>query len=127
MEDIRRRNQATIARAAELVNRGNMVSIFPSGSGGQALSGSSWKPGVGYLVSQISEPETRIVFAQIEGTKKSDIVAYMQPVVRKLWFRQRPINLRFSRPKRLIEIVGQLSDPKIIAKELERRYTAQMS
>jgi hypothetical protein len=104
------------------VNEGNVVSVFPTGSVGKVMPGSEWKPGVGYLVKQVKNPKTKIVFAKIIGTKQSDLVAYLRPLIRRLMFRPKPISITFSEPYLLDELVSKADEPKKIAKDLEKHY-----
>lgn len=121
-EDIQKRNRDTIARAAELINTSHAVSIFPTGSAGKELKGSKWKPGVGYLVKQINNPNTKVIFGHIKGTKQTDVFAYMQPVIKKLLFKAQPISITFSEPHKLAEMINNNFEPKQIALELEKKY-----
>lgn len=118
-------NRDSISMAAHLIDKGSAVSIFPTGSAGRTLAKSHWKAGIGYLVKQITNPQTHVVFVQILGTKQSDIVAYFHPFFRKLLFRPQPISVFFSNSYLLTQIIDQSKDAKIITKELENLYTEQ--
>ncbi|PIY69215.1 hypothetical protein COY90_01990 [Candidatus Roizmanbacteria bacterium CG_4_10_14_0_8_um_filter_39_9] len=120
--EIRLRNKESIRQGAKLINDGNAVSIFPTGGGGKALNDSHWKAGVGFLVKQITNPLTRVVFVQIKGTRMSDLVAYLHPFIRKLFFRPRLISIYFSEPRLLTDLVDQKDDGKTIARKLEKIY-----
>ena len=118
-------NRDSIAMAANFVNKGYAVSIFPSGSAGKTLKESHWKAGIGYLIKQITNPLTQVVFTQIQGTKQSDIVAYLHPFIRKMLFRPRPISIFFSKSYILAQLIDQKMDPKKITTELEKLYLQQ--
>jgi hypothetical protein len=118
-------NRDSITIAAQLIDKGSAVSIFPTGSAGRTLTESHWKAGIGYLVKQITNPQTHVVFVQILGTKQSDIVAYFHPFLRKLLFRPQPISVCFSSSYLLTQIIDQSIDAKLITKELEKLYIEQ--
>lgn len=120
--EMRLKNQESISRGAKLINGGAAVSIFPTGGGGKPLPGSQWKVGVGYLIKKITNPQTRVVFVCIKGTKMSDITAYLHPFLRKLLFRPRPISIRFSESKLLTDLIDAESDGKTITQKLEKIY-----
>lgn len=120
--EIRVRNKQTIRKAANLLNNGKAVSIFPAGSAGKHLADSHWKAGIGFLVKQITNPRTQIVFSQIQGTRPTDLIAYMHPIIRTLLFKPRPISIHFSPPELLSKLVKPEDDGKTIAKKLEKAY-----
>lgn len=120
-QEIMKRNRVSIIRAAELINRGKAVSIFPTGSAGKKLAGSNWKPGIGFLVKQITNQKTKLVFTKISGTRMSDLMAYV-PLLRRLFFKPRPISLRFSRAMRLNRVLDLSLDAKAITRQLEKLY-----
>lgn len=120
-QEIMSKNRQSISRAVELVNQGKMVSIFPTGGAGKKLAGSGWKPGVGWLIKQINNPKTKIVLAYVQGTKMSDLVAYV-PLLRRLFFRSRPITISFSRSLLLKRAVNLKADAKTITCSLEKLY-----
>lgn len=119
---IKSKNRATISQAAQLINKGKAVSIFPTGSAGKRVKESTWKAGVGFLVKQISHPDTQVVFVNIKGTRKSDLVAYLHPLIRKTFFKPQPITIHFSVPQKLSALVDLAGDGKSIAKKLEVIY-----
>lgn len=121
IEAIRVKNRRSITRAAELINQGKAVSIFPTGSAGKRLAGSDWKPGAGFLIKQITNPKTNLVFARISGTRMSDLMAYI-PLLRRLFFRPRPITIAFSRAKWLNQALDLSQDAKAITRQLEKLY-----
>ena len=121
LEEIRVKNRQSISRAAELINQGKAVSIFPTGSAGKKLVGSCFKPGAGFLIKQITNPKSKLVFAKISGTRMSDLIAYV-PLLRRLFFRSRPIKITFSRPILLSHAVNLSDDAKSITRQLEKLY-----
>lgn len=120
--EIRLRNRETIRKAADLINNGRAVSIFPTGEAGKSLDGIKWKAGVGFLIKQITHPKTRVVFTSIHGTRNSDLTALMHPIIRKLFYKPRPILIRFSKSKLLHELIDSTHDGKMIARRLEYQY-----
>jgi hypothetical protein len=124
-QEIQFRNRNSITKAAQLINEGNTVSIFPSGSAGKKITKTQWKVGVGYLIKQITNPLTQVVFVHIQGTKQSDIVAYLHPFIRKILFRPRPISIFFSKSYTLTQLIDQKMDAKKITTELEKLYLQQ--
>jgi len=118
-------NRDSISMAANLINKGSAVSLFPSGSAGKTLNDSHWKAGIGFLIKQITNPHTQVVFVQIQGTKQSDIVAYLHPFIRKILFRPRPISICFSKSYLLTQLIDQNMDAKTITTKLEKLYLQQ--
>lgn len=114
------KNRDSITKAAQKVDEGNAVVIFPGGSAGAQPKGRKWKVGVGYLVEQIKNKDTRIVFADIRGTHKPDVLRYIHAGVRKVIFRRKKIQVIFSEPEKLSEY--QKYPPKEIAQKLEERF-----
>lgn len=121
--EIQSRNRQTICDAAQTINQGGAVSIFPTGSGGKSLPGSSWKPGVGFLIKQITNPRTKLVFTDIQGTRKTDLVAFLHPSLRKLFFHPQPITVAFAKPVTLQTIVDQSASGKQVTRQVENLYT----
>lgn len=121
-EEIVEKNRESIAKAALLINQSHIVSLFPTGGGGKSIKGSPWKAGIGFLIKQITNPQTKIVFVHIRGTKQSDIVAYLHPFIRKLLFKPRPISVQFSGSFPLNEVVDTNNEGKEIAKQVEKKY-----
>lgn len=121
-EEILKKNRESIAKAAYYINQGHIISIFPTGGGGKSIKGSPWKAGIGFLIKKITNPQTKIVFVHIQGTKQSDIVAYLHPFIRKLLFKPRPISIQFSGSFPLNEITNTNIEGKEIAKQVEEKY-----
>jgi len=122
VSEVRMRNRDTISKAASLVNKGLAVSIFPTGSAGKNMKGTKWKVGVGFLVKQITNPHTKIVFVRINGTKQSDLVAYLHPFIRRMFFKPRPITIEFSDAFTLKTVIDTNDEAKLIARKLEHLY-----
>jgi 1-acyl-sn-glycerol-3-phosphate acyltransferase len=119
---IKVKNRKTIGKAAGLVNEGSAISIFPTGSAGKRVKNSNWKAGVGFLVKQITNPQTNVTFACINGTRKSDLVAYLHPFISKILFKPQPISITFSKPQLLRELTNPDEDAKTITRKLEKVY-----
>jgi len=126
-KEIKNRNKDSIKRAANLLDIGSAVIIFPAGSAGKKLPNSQWKAGIGYLINLIINPLTKVIFAKIEGTKQKDIFAYMRPLIRKMFFRPNEITIDFSKPFILRQLIGGINDPKIITKVIEEKYNQYFS
>ena len=121
-EEVQKRNRIAISRGARLINQGHAVAIFPSGSVGKRLPNGLWKPGVGYLIKQITNPDTKIVFVRITGTKQRDFAAYLHPFLRKIFFRPQPLSITFSKPYVLRSFIDRNGDAKMITKKIEQYY-----
>ena len=120
---IRAKNRASIAMAAEKLSEGGLVSIFPTGGVGKKLVGSHWKPGVGYMIKQISNPEVNVVFCTISGTQSNDILLFFHPVFRKITRKNQVLpSVHFSPPVKLSKLVDTSTSAKQIACELEACY-----
>lgn len=123
VSEVKERNRETISKAAARINEGHAVSIFPTGSAGKSLSGSTWKAGVGFIVKQITNKNTNVVFAHIQGTRGTDLVAYLHPIIRRLFFKPQPISIIFSKPRKLFDIVDGDQDGKAVTRQLENLYS----
>lgn len=121
-DEMKLKNRQTINKAARLINSGKAVSMFPAGSVGKSLNGGKWKAGVGFLIKRISNPKTKVVFATIKGTGNSDLLAYLHPIISRIFFRPKPISIQFSRPRLIGELVRKEDDAKTIATKLEKLY-----
>lgn len=121
-EEILEKNRESIAKAAYYINQGHIVSIFPTGGGGKSIKGSVWKAGIGFIIKKITNPQTKIVFVHIQGTKQSDIVAYLHPLIRKLLFKPRPILIQFSDNIPLNKVADTNNEGKEVAKQVEEKY-----
>lgn len=122
---IQANNRDSIARAAEKINQGGIVSIFPTGSAGKKLAGGRWKSGVGYLAKQISHPDAKIMFCQISNTYRTDLMLFLHPVLKKNLYRKnnKPL-VRFSPTIKLDKVVDTNLPAKQIALQLEHSYLA---
>ena len=122
VSEMKSRNREAINKAAHLINSGKAVSMFPTGSVGKSLNGGQWKAGVGFLIKQIANPKTKVVFATIKGTGNRDLLAYLHPIISRIFFRPRPISIQFSRAWLIDELVNKQDDGKTIAIKLEKQY-----
>lgn len=119
---IRQLNRETITEAARRVSTGWAVSIFPEGSVGKNITQGSWKAGVGYLIKQIKNDKTQIVFAKISGHDKSDLYRYIRPDWRKILFKPKSLTVTFSEPILLSQLQLMEMSGKQIAAKLELIY-----
>lgn len=90
-------NQEMIQKAAQLINSGEAVIIFPSGS---STNNNRWQNGVSYLLEQVDNPNARIIFIKIEGSKWYDFFRYS--LLRKL-MNYRKLNIKVSPEEQLAE------------------------
>lgn len=120
--EILAKNRSTISKAAELINQGQAVSIFPAGSVGKPINGHDWKPGLGFLIKQISNPDAQVVFANLQGTKKIEVLSFFNPLIRKIFFRPTRLSVVFSKSYKLNQLVDRNADAKTITKILEQKY-----
>lgn len=122
--EVKSRNRTSIHKAANIINAGNAVFLFPTGSAGKPVTGGTWKAGVGFLCKELTNPDTQVVFAKITGTKISDIALGLRSPLRNIVFRPNPITLEFSTPMRLKQVVNQSQDGRQITLTLEQKYNA---
>lgn len=125
--EILTRNRKTISDAAGMINAGAAVSMFPTGSAGKTPEGYEWKPGIGFLLKEITNPQARVIFVKITGTRKTDVAAYLRPSIRRLFFTPQSVTIHFSRSMTIDELVNPDEDGRIIARELEKKYSRQWS
>ncbi len=118
-DQVQKLNQKTIAEAARYVSAGGLVSIFPAGKYGRKHQGTHWKIGLGFLVSQIKNPKTQVVFVKIQGTASHDFLRFLSTFWRQLFFRPKKIKLYFSPAQTLFELVKPSDKPLSIVKNLE--------
>jgi 1-acyl-sn-glycerol-3-phosphate acyltransferase len=123
VQEIRKRNRKTISQAAALVNEGKAVSIFPTGSVGKVHLNANWKIGVGYLVKEISNPNTKVVFARIAGTKKSDLLAFLNPALSRFFFKPNALSIRFSETIPLSTLISKENEPTELVEQLEKFHS----
>ncbi|MCB9812796.1 MAG: 1-acyl-sn-glycerol-3-phosphate acyltransferase [Pseudomonadales bacterium] len=121
-EQMKQKNRESISRAAEMVNQDNMVSIFPGGDGGKLISGSEWKAGVGFMVKEISNPKTQVVFVKIHGTKPTDYMIFASETLRKLFYKPQPVQVVIKEPVLLSKIINPAENGQSITRSLEDRY-----
>ena len=122
-QENRKRNRQTIHQAAALINEGKAVSIFPTGSVGKSRQSSTWKIGIGYLVREISNPNTKVVFVRIDGTKKSDLLAFLHPALSCLFFKPQALSISFSKSMLLSSLISKKNQPAQIVEQLEKAYS----
>lgn len=122
--DLKEKNRQTIAKAAQLINQGNAVSVFPTGSAGKRLKASRWKPGIGFLVRQITNPKTKVICTFLSGSKKRDFIRYLRvPLFRT----KRVVSLKISKTRFLGNIINPKNmTGKEITQVLERYYDSEI-
>ncbi len=120
--DIKTKNKATLAQAAKHLNQGHLVAIFPMGKTGRKQEGSKWKIGVGLMVDQVTNPETRVIFLQIKGPSRHDYLRFVRPFWRRFLFKNKPYQLITSKPQKLFHLIGKNDDALEIMHKLEVAY-----
>ena len=125
-EEARSKNRETISKASKLVSSGSSVIILPEGAGGGSTSDRSWKPGVGFLVKQITNPDTKIVFVKITGGSGFDFLRHAKLFIRRLLGKTN-VTVEYSPLLSLFSMINQEDDGKTIAKMLEQIYKNQFS
>lgn len=119
---IQEKNRKSIAHAAQIINQGHVVSIFPTGSAGKKVKQLEWKPGVGYLVNQINNRKTQLIFVKITGTRRTNILLFLNPIIRKNFYKIINISVNFSKPILLSQVVNNSMKPKQVVAILEKKY-----
>lgn len=117
-EEAMSRNRVTITRAAQLVNQGHTVIIFPGGTSSSTKT--PWKKGVGYLLQSLTEPDTAIVLAHLEGGQWHDLLraTYAGPLTH--WFPRTFVEIHTEKYK-LNDFDCKKSGPAL-AREVESIY-----
>jgi len=111
-----RKNIESLEYAVSKVKNSGLVIIFPEGI---LKTGSSWFPGIGYLVRAIYEKRNAFYArAYIQGTSFFDILRLI-PIVRRFFS---PINVYFDRPREISFFINAKDDPKEITKNLQADY-----
>jgi len=123
-EEARVKNRKTIKQAVQWVSDGGALSLFPTGSVGTVTDGHKWKPGVGHLVKQITNSKTKVVFAHITGTRKSDVGAYFNSIFRPILFKPKQLLVQYSKSRLLSDLVNTKERGREIAQRLEREYNS---
>ncbi|MFA6519002.1 MAG: 1-acyl-sn-glycerol-3-phosphate acyltransferase [Candidatus Shapirobacteria bacterium] len=106
------KNRQSISLASERLSGGQMVIIFP---GGGSANG-RWFTGVGYMIKGSTNPNLKIIMANISGTTHWDYFRLIPGLSRIL----PKIRVRFSAPIGVNEF--KESEAREIAKKLETRY-----
>ena len=124
IDDLRNQNRLSINRAAQLVSKGAAVLIFPTGTAGKTPTTGTWKAGVGHLAQQVTNPKARVVFIHISHGSFTDLLRYLTPALRRLFFKPKTVGVTFSKPFLLRELIDRQHDGKTIALQLEEKYSA---
>jgi len=112
-DEAHKKNIESINLAAEKINKGAAVVIFPAA---EELGG-SFRPGVGHIIKNLKDSKkVRVVMVYIEGTSDWDYLRLI-PFLGKLLPK---IKVTFARPFGADEI--KTDDGKKGAKKLEERY-----
>lgn len=109
------RNIESIRLAGDKVQRGGMVVIYPD----RRSIGGGWFPGIGHLLQNIgAKKNAYYIQAHIQGISYADYLRLF-PGIRHFL---PPISVRFSPPRRMIDIVNRKDDVKKMTKNLHLDY-----
>ncbi|MBI4065287.1 hypothetical protein HY409_02875 [Candidatus Gottesmanbacteria bacterium] len=109
------RNIESIRLASEKVQKGGMIVMYPDRRG----VGQQWFPGIGHLMQNIGVKKgVYYIKAHIKGVSGADYLRLFPGIRRFL----PPIYVRFSSPKRLVDIVDSKDDAKKITTYLHHDY-----
>jgi len=111
-EESHQKNIESINLAAEKVNQGGLVTIFPMAG----EENNKFLPGIGHIIKNLKYKNTKIVMAYIRGTSTWDYLRII-PLFNRLMPK---ISINFSRTMEIKSL--KASEPKEIAKELETIY-----
>lgn len=110
-----KRNIESIRLASEKIQKGGMVVMYPDRRG----IGQQWFPGIGHLIQNIGvKSGVYYIKAHIQGVSSADYLRLLPGIRRFL----PPIYVRFSPPKRLVNILDSKDDAKKITKYLHLDY-----
>lgn len=118
-QESRALNRQGISQAAKNISTGQMVTIFPTG--GDFGDHTNWKNGVGFLVAQITNPDTQIVFVKIDDFGKLTQARFFTSISKKL-FPHKTIKINISQPKKLKDLHIDKAKPKQITQILKQHY-----
>ncbi len=119
-EDAIKLNRKTITEAANKISRGSSVVIFPKGEMGES---GTWQPGIGYLIKEITNKYTQIVFTQIKGASSGEANRLVKPSLRRLFFKNKKIEIKINQPISIQEFNSGYLDYKQITKKIETKYS----
>lgn len=74
-EQAKTKNRQMISKAAEIINNGGSVLIFPTG--GETINRTNWKDGVGFLFKQITNPDLQVFLVNIENSGIMEFVRFL--------------------------------------------------
>lgn len=115
----RQLNQATITQAAQRLNQGQNVVMFPQGIGFDHQR--PWQTGIGHLINQITNSDIKVQFVHITGLTTFDAFRALIPTLVLPLLPYYKFNVSISSPICLNQLV-QTSDPKAITGELFSKY-----
>lgn len=109
-------NIRSISEAANQIKHGGMVLIAPEGFRGK---GGRWFTGIGHLIAEIGrKTEADYISCYISGTSDFDWFRFI-PLINRLY---PPVQIYFSEPRKLTDILAFYHEPKLITLELEKSY-----
>jgi len=114
------RNAESLTRAAGVVTTGGSLLILPAaGSIGRS---DHWKHGVGYVLDRVTNPQTRLVFARVHGTRQSDVARMLNPRWFGRWRKPLTVPVEFSDPFPLSGFQRPELTPKQISLRVKEQY-----
>jgi len=111
-EEEHRQNINSISIAAQRVNEGGLIIIFP---GRRSIDG-HWFTGVGHLLKEVNNNNVYIVRVCVQGTS---LIDYLR-IIPGIGYFLPTVTINFTEPLKLEEIFN--NDPKQITKILENLY-----
>lgn len=112
------KNIESIKTAAEKVNSGGLVLIFP----GRRGINHTWRDGIGHLINQVNNKHTYIIKVYINGSSNWDFLRLL-PKIGKILPK---IQIHLASPEK-IDKYKQLNNGKEITKQLENEYNHWIS
>jgi 1-acyl-sn-glycerol-3-phosphate acyltransferase len=121
------KNHQSIVEAARLVTVGYAVAMYPEGVAGQRPQAGTWKPGIGFLVKEIVNPATQVVFVKIDGTRGIDLLRILHPRLRGLLFSEIHVRVTYAAPLPLFDLIDRHASGKMITTQLADLYAQTFS
>jgi hypothetical protein len=64
------------------------------------------------------------VFARIDGTKKSDLLAFLRPALSRIFFKSKSVSISFSESIPLSTLISKENEPAELVKQLKKAYSS---
>ena len=112
----RLKNKESIEHAANKINKGGLVILFPEGFRGK---GGKWFSGIGHLIKKVGHNnDAYVVKAYVHGTSDLDYLRLIPIINRFLPI----VSVYYSEPQKITDILKKDSEAKIIKDKLETEY-----